>query len=1019
MKVKSGVLGIAFLLTFLFCLPVVAESLYVVDHRSNLFSFDIVDNELLFRKYIVLPYHGYGGIDVAIDNEYGLLFITSETTQSQCKIDIVEAQSLDHIKTIALEEPQELMGVIYDAENQRLLGTERNSNKLYSYLWDPALQTLTFEEPVIILDRLQYACDLAINGNILYVSEYYYGPPGGSNPDSQIVYAYDMDEGFSYIEQYDMGNYTVAMDYHPIDDSIYGGSWMGSENQYIIKRSFDPNSTIVKDIGANVIGLASSGKVGGRVLVTTYRDGGTIEIWHMTGQDPYYFELIDAYTNNNPDNINLQGLAGLVVGEDYIEPRIEIEKVDDVDGCVDLYEELTYTICWHNPTNETAYDVWLIDYLPQGVTYPQAMWTVEMGDPNDPNTPLFDIIPPDPGYHADQHAYVWHLPDIGPYQGGCVDLTVVVNEKAEPGMTLYNKAVLTSSLGTVVADLYTSVCCWDTGTIIYVDELATGNDTGVSWQDAYTDLQRALARARKTTCQGDFEIWVAQGTYNPGMHPDVSFKLPDGVFLYGGFPTRGGDFLNRNPKRYKTTLSGDTGNIPNNTVVTMGNGTLLDGVTVTGGALRGIYGNATDFVLERCIVENNQQDGVRAENGNVSIYWSKILNNGWHGIWHIGIGKDVKVENCQINNNKWDGVRFEYSMPTVKNSVICSNGIQDIDYYGLRLLEPSNMPIIHNNTIVYNYNPAVGYYSSDPNHPNLPDIQNCIIWYNNNDGEQLGGNLSTQYSCVFDPNDPLGEDYNLDGYGNFSGNPSFAYTYSDDPNVLLNVHLAWDSPCRNMGNPYLDYEGQYDMDGEPRVFGERVDIGADEVHCEDIYNPFDWNADGAVNLREFALISRHWLAHDPNDPAIIDPNHPDHDYLTDPNSPGYINEYQFERWNSAINIVDVESSQYRIDLADLLYFLDEAPWLWVACWNYEYQIYCASQMMVGGDVENIFSSSTTLEEFTEYQEIRKLKSLEQSTIQILALVEEAIVDEQYNQEGLLEIRDFLYQSLLEIYEQKR
>ena len=42
------------------------------------------------------------------------------------------------------------------------------------------------------------------------------------------------------------------------------------------------------------------------------------------------------------------------------------------------------------------------------------------------------------------------------------------------------------------------------------------------------------------------------------------------------------------------------------------------------------------------------------------------------------------------------------------------------------------------------------------------------------------------------------------------------------------VHLQSASPCINMGNPYGDYTGLTDMDGDPRVMGVRVDMGADE-----------------------------------------------------------------------------------------------------------------------------------------------------------------------------------------------
>ncbi len=58
---------------------------------------------------------------------------------------------------------------------------------------------------------------------------------------------------------------------------------------------------------------------------------------------------------------------------------------------------------------------------------------------------------------------------------------------------------------------------------------------------------------------------------------------------------------------------------------------------------------------------------------------------------------------------------------------------------------------------------------------------------------------------------------------NFSANPKFAY---HDPN---NVHLAYDSPCKDRGNPDMSYDDQVDMDSEDRKVGEAVDVGADEL----------------------------------------------------------------------------------------------------------------------------------------------------------------------------------------------
>ena len=99
--------------------------------------------------------------------------------------------------------------------------------------------------------------------------------------------------------------------------------------------------------------------------------------------------------------------------------------------------------------------------------------------------------------------------------------------------------------------------------VIYVNVAAGGAGTGLTWDDAYTDLQLALAAASN----GD-QIWVAQGVYKPsvefdvdgsgGMDPrEVTFQIPSGVELYGGFVGGEGGVGDADPAANPTILSGD------------------------------------------------------------------------------------------------------------------------------------------------------------------------------------------------------------------------------------------------------------------------------------------------------------------------------------------------------------------------------------------------------------------------------------------------------------------------------
>ena len=87
---------------------------------------------------------------------------------------------------------------------------------------------------------------------------------------------------------------------------------------------------------------------------------------------------------------------------------------------------------------------------------------------------------------------------------------------------------------------------------IYVKSDATGNNDGTSWDDAFTDLQDALA----TAPLGD-QIWVATGTYLPGTADSSTFHLSYDLELYGGFAGTEGSIDDRDIENNPTILSGD------------------------------------------------------------------------------------------------------------------------------------------------------------------------------------------------------------------------------------------------------------------------------------------------------------------------------------------------------------------------------------------------------------------------------------------------------------------------------
>ncbi|RME13563.1 MAG: hypothetical protein D6802_01125, partial [Ardenticatenia bacterium] len=171
----------------------------------------------------------------------------------------------------------------------------------------------------------------------------------------------------------------------------------------------------------------------------------------------------------------------------------------------------------------------------------------------------------------------------------------------------------------------------NTGSPCYVDADATGAANGVSWTDAYTTVQDALADANCT------EIWVAAGVYYPdegaGQTNDdrnSTFQLKNGVAIYGGFAGTETARDQRNPTVNITVLSGDLDK--NDTTDTNGVVTSTDNITGTN-TYHVVTGSGTDStaVLDGFVITAGQADGIQPDNsvggGMYNNDGSPTLNN--------------------------------------------------------------------------------------------------------------------------------------------------------------------------------------------------------------------------------------------------------------------------------------------------------------------------------------------------------------------------------------------------------
>ncbi len=394
-------------------------------------------------------------------------------------------------------------------------------------------------------------------------------------------------------------------------------------------------------------------------------------------------------------------------------------------------------------------------------------------------------------------------------------------------------------------------------TVIYVDSLATGANNGSSWTSAYTDLQDGLT----ATGSGD-TIWVAKGTYFPTSTADRygTFQLLNAVAIYGGFAGNETDISERDWVANVTILSGDIGILDDDTdnsihVVT-GSGTnataVLDGFTITAGNANantsnlglggGMYNytgspTVTNVVFFRNAANTNGGGGMfNGWGSNPTLTNVEFLENsalgggsesGGGGMYNYSDSNPTLTNVTFMNNEAWNrggGMNNNNSNPTLINVIFWNNlaghgGGLFSD--GSTTLSLTNVTFA-NNTANVNGGGMYNYYSSSS------AITNTIAWGNSavSLGDQLfqlgSGSTPVSYSLI---EGPLPSGYTDEGH-NIYENPKFVDESSG------NLRLNPTSPAANSGNNAAVPGGvTTDLDGNPRIAGIAIDMGAYEYPC--------------------------------------------------------------------------------------------------------------------------------------------------------------------------------------------
>ena len=382
-------------------------------------------------------------------------------------------------------------------------------------------------------------------------------------------------------------------------------------------------------------------------------------------------------------------------------------------------------------------------------------------------------------------------------------------------------------------------------TVLYVDADADapGLNDGVSWEDAYIDLQDAIRIAL------DFhhvrEIRIAEGIYrpaNPRGSRGAYFRLVNGVAIKGGYAGYGQPDPNaRDIELYKTILSGDlNGNdvevedpadlyfeptrSDNSWNVVKGSGTnetaVLDGFTITGGdsgSGGGMYNDSGSPTLTFCTFRANSVcwdgcSGGAMTNRNshpILTNCNFIGNAGALGGGMYNYMSSPMLTNCAFIGNKAGGPWSEggsggamknfHSSPTLINCVFIGNSATEFGGAIESGGDTASNPTLINCTIVGNMAEEGG--GAILQESGTLTLTNCILWNNTapiatmvylEHGYQVNAIVNISYSDIegWQSGFHIEEGCTLNwGEGNIDADPRFAlpgyWGNVNDPNIIV------------------------------------------------------------------------------------------------------------------------------------------------------------------------------------------------------------------------------------------
>lgn len=418
---------------------------------------------------------------------------------------------------------------------------------------------------------------------------------------------------------------------------------------------------------------------------------------------------------------------------------------------------------------------------------------------------------------------------------------------------------------------------------IYVDTMATGNNDGTSWTDAYRSLHSAIDNASQCDT-----IWVADGVYAPqkrrensGSNPDplnrdFTYRIENNFLMYGGFQGNETALSERDFKTYKTILSGD---IDHNDLNTDGNFIAEDADDIQGN-------NAFIILRPADNVQNLVLDGFYITAGHSSETGIGNANSVGSGFF----GNGGTINNCFFQGHKAGTGGAAMLLVTgsfsINNCVFSGN---EADSLGGAVLTAFSQDVKFTNCAFYANKSATGaavynagakatftnctfsgnvdtlahgvVHNADFNFGTLSiatsTFVNSLLW-NNKSSDGVGSNTSgvtNEGGSSFTATYSLIQGLNPAGTGNLDGtnptnDPNFKVPFDDFSDIFDDVGdlcLQSFSAAANMGNNASN-STNLDLKCNNRIFGSTIDLGAYELQTANTCVPPTFEIDDNVTV---------------------------------------------------------------------------------------------------------------------------------------------------------------------------